>query len=102
MTLTFHLTESFILRWGTHYIKSAKFGGHLRLTRTKTFKGSADVSEFAETANQDAQALFSNSQSTHIGHTWVLGHNTFETTNTNSNAEGVSESTSSRQTSQAT
>ena len=63
----FHYTENFILRWGTHYIKSAKFGGHLRLTRTKTFKGTASIREFSQTANSDTQSLFSNSYSTHSG-----------------------------------
>ena len=61
------MTENFILRWGTHFIKSAQFGGHLRLTRTKTVAGSASAKEFSERSNSDTQALFSNSKSSHKG-----------------------------------
>ena len=33
-TEKFHSTEDFILRWGTHYIKSGKFGGRMQIFKT--------------------------------------------------------------------
>ena len=53
------LTENFIQRWGTHYIKSSKFGGQLEIRK---FMDASDVSnkkEFAVEMEMEFKTLFS-------------------------------------------
>ena len=53
------LTENFIQRWGTHYIKSSKFGGQLEIRK---FMDASDVSnkkEFAVEMEMEFKILFS-------------------------------------------
>ena len=38
--------QDFILRYGTHYVKAAKFGGQLKVVKTKTISDSSDVTDF--------------------------------------------------------
>ncbi|KAI8493789.1 hypothetical protein Bbelb_281360 [Branchiostoma belcheri] len=45
--------QSFYLRWGTHYIKSAKFGGQLKIIKTKQATKDLSMSEFATKAEAD-------------------------------------------------
>ncbi|KAI8486104.1 hypothetical protein Bbelb_362040 [Branchiostoma belcheri] len=45
--------ENFYLRWGTHYIKSAKFGGQLKIIKTKQATKDLSMSEFATKAEAD-------------------------------------------------
>eukprot|EP00058_Branchiostoma_floridae_P014109 XP_002599597.1 hypothetical protein BRAFLDRAFT_77695 [Branchiostoma floridae] len=51
--------QNFYLRWGTHYIKSAKFGGQLKLMKTKQASKSLSISEFATRAESDWKKTFS-------------------------------------------
>ena len=51
-------TENFIQRWGTHYIKSAKFGGQLEIIKTMVASSVASKSEFAETMEAEYRGLF--------------------------------------------
>ena len=53
------LAENFIQRWGTHYIKSSKFGGQLQIRK---FMDASDVSskkEFAVEMEMEFKTLFS-------------------------------------------
>ncbi|KAI8516901.1 hypothetical protein Bbelb_054820 [Branchiostoma belcheri] len=45
--------QNFYLRWGTHYIKSAKFGGQLKIIKTKQATQDLSMSEFATKAEDD-------------------------------------------------
>eukprot|EP00058_Branchiostoma_floridae_P003059 XP_002588547.1 hypothetical protein BRAFLDRAFT_122359 [Branchiostoma floridae] len=45
--------QNFYLRWGTHYIKSAKFGGQLKIIKTKQATKDLSMSEFATKAERD-------------------------------------------------
>ncbi|XP_078695713.1 uncharacterized protein LOC144924459 [Branchiostoma floridae x Branchiostoma belcheri] len=45
--------QNFYLRWGTHYIKSAKFGGQLKIIKTKQATQDMSMSEFATRAEAD-------------------------------------------------
>ncbi|XP_066264377.1 uncharacterized protein [Branchiostoma lanceolatum] len=45
--------QNFYLRWGTHYIKSAKFGGQLKIIKTKQATKDLSMSEFATKAEND-------------------------------------------------
>ncbi|CAH1224577.1 Hypp18 [Branchiostoma lanceolatum] len=45
--------QNFYLRWGTHYIKSAKFGGQLKIIKTKQATEDLSMSEFATKAEKD-------------------------------------------------
>ncbi|XP_035696833.1 uncharacterized protein LOC118430231 [Branchiostoma floridae] len=45
--------QNFYLRWGTHYIKSAKFGGQLKIIKTKQATKDLSMSEFATRAEAD-------------------------------------------------
>lgn len=52
------LAEDFIQRWGTHYIKSSKFGGQLQIRK---FMAAADVSsknEFSKEMEVEYKSLF--------------------------------------------
>lgn len=51
-------TENFIQRWGTHYIKSAKFGGQLEIVKTMVASQEASKSEFAEKMEAEYRGLF--------------------------------------------
>ncbi|XP_064609751.1 uncharacterized protein LOC135473788 [Liolophura sinensis] len=51
--------QDFILRWGTHYVKSAEFGGQLKLVKTKEGVKEESIEKFAEKAQSDYKAMFS-------------------------------------------
>ena len=51
-------TENFIQRWGTHYIKSAKFGGQLEIVKTMVASQVTSKSEFAEKMEAEYRGLF--------------------------------------------
>ncbi|XP_031548993.1 uncharacterized protein LOC116286577 isoform X2 [Actinia tenebrosa] len=50
--------QEFILRWGTHYIKSARFGGQLEVRKTQLASMSASKEEFAEKSEVEFKSLF--------------------------------------------
>ena len=52
--------QSFVLRYGTHYIRSSKFGGQLQVIKTSTSESSMSQEEFAETAENEFGAIFFN------------------------------------------
>lgn len=59
VTISVKLPEEFIQRWGTHYIKSSKFGGQLQIRK---FMDATDVSnkkEFAVEMEMEFKTLFS-------------------------------------------
>ena len=51
-------TENFIQRWGTHYIKSAKFGGQLQIRKTIEASQVASKYEFSEKMEMEFRFLF--------------------------------------------
>ena len=51
-------TENFIQRWGTHYIKSAKFGGQLQIRKTMEASRVASKYEFSEKIEEEFSFLF--------------------------------------------
>ena len=38
--------QDFILRYGTHYVKAAKFGGQFKVVKQKEFTGETNVADF--------------------------------------------------------
>ena len=56
----FHLLiEDFIQRWGTHYTKSAKFGGQLQITKLMDAADVQSKKDFAVEMQAEFTALFS-------------------------------------------
>ena len=51
-------TENFIQRWGTHYIKSAKFGGQLEIRKTMDAKDAKGRKEFEIQMELEYKTLF--------------------------------------------
>ncbi|XP_078657439.1 uncharacterized protein LOC144903312 [Branchiostoma floridae x Branchiostoma belcheri] len=51
--------QNFILRWGTHYITSAKFGGQLKVVKTKTVTSEDNIVQFAQASQTNFKQLFS-------------------------------------------
>lgn len=51
-------SEDFILRWGTHYIKSARFGGQLELRKTQLASETSSKATFAEESEAEYKSLF--------------------------------------------
>ncbi|XP_031555977.1 uncharacterized protein LOC116292765 [Actinia tenebrosa] len=51
--------QDFILRWGTHYIKSARFGGQLELRKTQLASMTASKEEFSRESEMEFKTLFS-------------------------------------------
>eukprot|EP00058_Branchiostoma_floridae_P021020 XP_002606510.1 hypothetical protein BRAFLDRAFT_91906 [Branchiostoma floridae] len=51
--------QNFILRYGTHYIQSAKFGGQLKIIKTKEASSDLSVRAFSERAQTDWKKTFS-------------------------------------------
>ena len=47
----------FIQRYGTHYVKAAKFGGQLTVTKTKTSTASTDVTDFRNEAQDEFNSI---------------------------------------------
>lgn len=48
------LAENFIQRWGTHYIKSSKFGGQLQIRK---FMDASDVSSKKGVCRRDGDGV---------------------------------------------
>ncbi len=51
--------ESFIQRYGTHVIASAKFGGEFKIMHTMRKSKTSSIDKFAEKCNQDTMMMFS-------------------------------------------
>ena len=51
-------TENFILRWGTHYIKSGKFGGRLQIFKTMEGSQVSSKEEFSRVMEVGYKTLF--------------------------------------------
>eukprot|EP00058_Branchiostoma_floridae_P003042 XP_002588530.1 hypothetical protein BRAFLDRAFT_79486 [Branchiostoma floridae] len=71
--------QNFYLRWGTHYIKSAKFGGQLKIIKTKQATKDLTMSEFATRAEADwkmTMSTFSAQASQTKSSSWFHEHET--------------------------
>ena len=51
--------QDFILRYGTHFIKSAKFGGELKVMKTSKKESTLSAEQFAETAQSEFAGMMS-------------------------------------------
>eukprot|EP00058_Branchiostoma_floridae_P020867 XP_002606357.1 hypothetical protein BRAFLDRAFT_67600 [Branchiostoma floridae] len=51
--------QNFIIRYGTHYIKSAKFGGQLKIIKTKEASKELTIQAFSERAQTEWKKAFS-------------------------------------------
>ena len=51
-------TENFIQRWGTHFIKSAKFGGELEIRKTMDAKQAGTKSQFSQKMEFEYKSIF--------------------------------------------
>ena len=51
--------QEFILRYGTHFIKSAKFGGELKVIKTSKKESTMNEEQFAETAESEMAGMMS-------------------------------------------
>lgn len=58
MALHFPVAENFILRWGTHYIKSGKFGGRLQIFKTMAANEVSSKSEFSQIMEAEFRSIF--------------------------------------------
>ncbi|PAA75732.1 hypothetical protein BOX15_Mlig017717g9 [Macrostomum lignano] len=58
--------QNFLLRWGTHFIRSGKFGGQLKITKTAKMNKVKSVAEFASIAETEFQSMFASLQSRHL------------------------------------
>ena len=54
----FYYVDDFISRWGTHYIKSAKFGGQLEIRKLQNGMSTSSKEEFAVEAEMEYKGLF--------------------------------------------
>jgi sensor domain CHASE-containing protein len=54
----FRYLGDFISRWGTHYIKSAKFGGQLEIRKLQSGLSTSSKEEFAVEAEMEYKGLF--------------------------------------------
>eukprot|EP00058_Branchiostoma_floridae_P026062 XP_002611552.1 hypothetical protein BRAFLDRAFT_63809 [Branchiostoma floridae] len=54
--------QKFILRYGTHFIKSAKFGGSFRLFKTQEASKVSSFQEFSEKSEASLNAIFANAK----------------------------------------
>ncbi|XP_066287457.1 uncharacterized protein [Branchiostoma lanceolatum] len=71
--------QNFYLRWGTHYIKSAQFGGQLKIIKTKQATKDLTMSEFATRAEADwkmTMSTFSAQASQTKSRSWWHEHET--------------------------
>lgn len=57
-SLQFRSAEDFILRWGTHYIKSGKFGGRMQIFKTMEASEVASKEEFSQVMEFEYRNLF--------------------------------------------
>jgi hypothetical protein len=51
--------QNFIIRYGTHVIVSAKFGGEFKIMHTMRKSKTSNIEKFAEKCNNDVLAMFS-------------------------------------------
>ncbi|XP_078607293.1 uncharacterized protein LOC144879573 isoform X3 [Branchiostoma floridae x Branchiostoma japonicum] len=75
--------QKFILRWGTHYISSAKFGGQLKIIKTKEASSEDSQRVFSTAAQADFKMLFSTysaKQTQTKSSSWWHDHETTEET----------------------
>ena len=56
--IPFALSENFVLRWGTHYIKSGKFGGRLQIFKTMEANQVSSKAEFSQVMEFEYRSLF--------------------------------------------
>eukprot|EP00058_Branchiostoma_floridae_P005553 XP_002591041.1 hypothetical protein BRAFLDRAFT_69406 [Branchiostoma floridae] len=96
--------QKFILRWGTHYITSAKFGGQLKIIKTKEASSQDSQQTFATAAQSDFKKLFSTysaQQTQSKSSSWWGGHEKKDesavSTGTASSGTEQSESVSERE-----
>ena len=52
-------SENFLQRWGTHYVKSAKFGGRLEIRKTMDASDVQSKKEFEKQMEMEYKSLFS-------------------------------------------
>ena len=57
-TLSLDRLGEFISRWGTHYIRSAKFGGQLQIRKLQNGMSTSSKEEFAVEAEMEYKGLF--------------------------------------------
>ncbi|XP_019617061.1 PREDICTED: uncharacterized protein LOC109464494 [Branchiostoma belcheri] len=95
------LFQNFYLRWGTHYIKSAKFGGQLKIIKTKQATKDLSMSEFATRAETDWKmtlSTFSAKASQTKSSSWFHEHETkTESKQSSGQAASGSQSQANRQ-----
>eukprot|EP00058_Branchiostoma_floridae_P016400 XP_002601888.1 hypothetical protein BRAFLDRAFT_124580 [Branchiostoma floridae] len=78
----------FIQRWGTHYITSAKFGGQLKIIKTKEITEEVSEESFSQAAQSDFKKLlstYSAQQTQTKSSSWFHSH---ETKNERQSASG--------------
>ena len=57
-SVPFAFSEDFVLRWGTHYIKSGKFGGQLQIFKTMEADQVSSKEEFSRVMEAEYRSLF--------------------------------------------
>ncbi len=83
-------TEDFIERWGTHYIKSAKFGGQLEIRKTMDKETAQSKTHFSITMEAEFKSLFASVGASFSAETGSQAKSATETTSTSVVAQGGS------------
>ena len=84
-------TENFIQRWGTHYIKSAKFGGQLQIRKTKQGVQGETKVQFSQKMEMEYKTLFSSVGAKYSKEKGYQQREQVKTTSTSIKAQGGSQ-----------
>ncbi|XP_068693345.1 uncharacterized protein [Montipora foliosa] len=83
--------QDFVQRWGTHYIKSSKFGGQLEIRKTMDKETAVDKTHFAKTMEAEYKSLFSSFGAKSSSESGSENKKATETTSTSVVAQGGSQ-----------
>ena len=84
-------TENFIQRWGTHFIKSAKFGGELEIRKTMDAKQAGTKTQFSQKMEFEYKSIFASVGAKHESEGGTSVKQETKTTSTAVEAKGGSQ-----------
>lgn len=84
-------TENFIQRWGTHYIKSARFGGQLEIRKRMDAKEAGTKTQFSEKMEFEYKSLFASVGAKYSKQGGTSARQQTKTTSTEVEAKGGSQ-----------
>ena len=54
--------QNFITRYGTHYVKAAKFGGQLKIIKTREITDKSQIDDFREEMQEQVNSMVGNAR----------------------------------------